>query len=117
MGIIEIDSGLNAFIRYADVQVIRDIRRGIFGELEYELRRRIAPPVAPGALAEPEQAVPYIHACRDIVEQFLSEQFGGYSGARWLYYLRRLPIQAFPVYQGGLNLYPATHRARDSANG
>jgi hypothetical protein len=101
----EVERGIQAFRDYASEDLVRDVRRKVFRDLDYELQRRIRPPVPNGAVATPLQLAEYVHQCRRIVEALISEHVSGYAAARWLYYCRRIPNIAFLSYQGGLDLY------------
>ena len=103
---LETDPGIRAFLDYTSEQLIKDIRRKVFEDLDYELNRRVSRPVAKGETAEPPQIVQYIHECRRTVEALILEHISGYYSAnRWLYYSRRIPNLAFPNTAGWTDFY------------
>jgi hypothetical protein len=99
----EVDRGIRAFLNYATDDLIARVRRQVFNDFDYELGKCVPRPLATDATGP--QLAEYLHECRKVVEDLISERSSGYSACRWLFYLRRLPNQSFPSYQGGLDPY------------
>jgi hypothetical protein len=108
MATFEADHGANAFLDYTSAELVARMRRRVFEDLDYELRRRVPRPATIHQEVHPIKLADYVHACRRTVESIIIDDISGYSAMRWFYYCRRIPnialllyFAAFPCYIHG----------------
>ncbi len=81
-----------AVSKQASEESCSSIIRDLYSELRLQLKR---PPLDPGGSCDPITASTYLRSVLGHVEKAVAELAGGYSAARWLWYLRRLPRHVF----------------------
>lgn len=79
----------------ASEQVTRTTVRSTFRNFNELIQKTITQPITKTKHVVAPTITPYLHSCRELVEQELVKSASGYNRLQWLWYLRRLPRHIF----------------------